>query len=166
MHDEPYANRLFNEIYHKTAILRKPITGIVSGYHELPYIFIAPDEENPSKSVEVNGKISVSPRFILTPEYLGEKFGDVFDPETFSEDIQGRFFSFAYSTKRNVKIESQQFTIENIEEKAEERLNRVHDNLMSAENIRTGLIFGPRFKYYPISLDKFIGDIIDREFKI
>ena len=159
-------NPLFQEIYHKTDILRKPISGIVSGYHELPYILVAPDDDNPSASLEINGKISVSPKFVISPHQLQETFGDVFDPETFSEDLQGRFFSFAYSNKRNVKVENEKFSIANIDERAEEVLTRIEDRLLSQENIKTGLIFGPKFKYYPISIDKFISEIVDREFRI
>jgi hypothetical protein len=166
MNKDPYKSHIYNEVFRATSILKKPVTGIVSGYHELPYILIAPDEENPDKSLEINGKINVSPKIVISPEYLGETFGDVFDPETFSQEIQGRLFSFAYSSKRNLKVESEQFSITNHESKAEERLNEIQDILQMQENIRTGLIFGPRFKYYPVSLDKFIGEIIDREFRV
>ena len=80
---------LFKEIFHKTTIMRKPINGIVSGYHELPYIFIAPNEDNNLHSVEINGKINVSPKFIISSSMLNETFGNVFDPETFDKDLQG-----------------------------------------------------------------------------
>ncbi len=159
-------NEHLREIFFKTNVLRKPLSGIVSGYHELPYIFIAPDEANVSATVEINGKINVSPKFIITPGMMGETFGQVFDPETFDKEIQGRLFSFAFGNKKNVKVESEYFTIRNYEEKPEERLNRVNDQLSSQENIKTGLIFGPQFKYYPVSLDRFINEIVDREFRV
>jgi hypothetical protein len=159
-------NEHLREIFHTTNILRKPISGIVSGYHELPYILIAPDENNDTASIEINGKINVSPKFVITPDMLGESFGDVFDPETFDKEIQGRLFSFAFGRKKNVKVESEYFNIKNYEEKPEERLNRVNDQLGMQENIRTGLIFGPKFKYYPVSLDRFINEIIEREFRV
>ena len=146
--------------------MRKPITGIVSGYHQLPYILIAPDENNDSHAIEINGKINVSPKFIISPGMIRESFGDVFDPETFDKDLQGRFFSFAYSNKKNIKIESEFFKIRNIEEKAEEYIKRVLDQLLGQENINTGLIFGPQFKYYPVSLDRFINEIVEREFNV
>ena len=92
------------KIFHTTKILRKPITGIVSGYHELPYILVAPDEEKPSNSVEINGKINVSPKFIISPSALQESFSDVFDPETFDKEIEGRLFSFAYSNKKKISV--------------------------------------------------------------
>jgi hypothetical protein len=159
-------NQFLKDIFNKTDIVRKPISGIVSGYHELPYILIAPDEANESASVEINGKINVSPKFIITPNMLGETFGDVFDPETFDKELQGRMFSFTYTNKKNVKIESEYFNVQNFDEKPEEHLNRINDQLGSQENIRTGLIFGPKFKYYPVSLDRFINEIVDREFRV
>ncbi len=166
MPSEPYQNRLFKEVYAMTSVLRKPLSGIVSGYHELPYILVAPDESDPSRSMEISGKITVSPKFVISAEHLGESFAEVFDPATFSDDIQGRLFSFAYSSKRSVKVQSERFSITNHEEKADECVNRINDRLLMQENIRTGLILGPRFKYYPISIDRFINEILDREFRI
>jgi hypothetical protein len=138
----------------------------VSGYHELPYILIAPDETNESASIEINGKINVSPKFVITPNMLGDTFSDVFDPETFDKELQGRMFSFAIAHKKSVKIESEYFNIKSCEEKPQEHLDRVNDQLGVQENIRTGLIFGPMFKYYPVSIDRFINEIVEREFRV
>lgn len=154
------------KIFYTTKILKKPISGIVSGYHELPYILVAPDDGNPSHSIEINGKINVSPKFIISPSSINESFGEVFDPETFDNEIQGRLFSFAFSDKKNIKVESEYFTVKNFEEKPNEHVDRVHDRLLMQENIKTGLILGPHFKYYPISIDRFINEILDREFRV
>jgi hypothetical protein len=159
-------NELFKEIFHKTMILRKPITGIVSGYHQLSYILIAPDEENNAHAVEINGKINVSPKFIISPAMLQETFGDVFDPDTFDKDLQGRFFSFAFGNKKNFKVENEYFQVKNVEETSEDYSKKVLDRLLMQENISTGLIVGPRFKYYPVSIDRFINEIIEREFNV
>lgn len=97
---------------------------------------------------------------------LSDSFGEVFDPETFDKDLQGRVFSFAYGNKKGIKIESEYFSIKNVEEKAEEYSRKVLDQLMGQENIDTGLIFGPHSKYYPVSLDRFINDILEREFNV
>ncbi len=67
---------------------------------------------------------------------------------------------------KNIKIENEYFNVKNFEEKADDHLERVHDFLMMQENIKTGLIYGPHFKYYPISLDRFINEIVDREFRV
>jgi hypothetical protein len=163
--NHPENDETLREVYHKTDILRKPISGIIAGYHQLPYILIAPDDDNPSHTVEINGKINVSPKFILSPQALQETFGDIFDPETFDREIQGRVFSFAYTKNKPVKIESEYFRLQNYEEKPEEHLRRVHDTLLVQENTRTGLIFGPAFQYYPVSVDRFISEIVDREFR-
>jgi hypothetical protein len=154
------------EVYHRTEILRKPLTGIVSGYHELPYMLVSPDNENEAYSVRITGKINVSPRFIVTPGMLGERFGELFDPETFDRTIHGRLFSFAYHRGKNFKLESERFEVRNYEEKAQEHIDRLHDELMREENIVTALIFGPRFDYYPVSIDRFLTEILEREFRL
>jgi hypothetical protein len=163
---DPRKNELIQEVFQQTRIVRKPLVGIISGYHQLPYILIAPDDEDSARSIEINGTINVSPKFVISPAQLGETFGDVFDPATFNQDIQGRFFSFAYSRKRNLKIESEYLTIKNIDIRAEEYLDKMHDDLQMLENIKTALIFGPRFQYYPISVDRFVNEIVDREFRV
>jgi hypothetical protein len=159
-------NETVREVYYKTEILRKPISGIVSGYHELPYILITPRDENPALTIEVNGKINVSPKFVISPHALQATFGEIFDPETFNQDLQGRVFSFAYADNRQLSIENEYFRMEIFEERPEEHLDRVNDMLMSEENTRTGLIFGPRFRYYPVSIDRYISEIIEREFRV
>ena len=110
--------------------------------------------------------IAVSPRFVITPSQLAETFGDVFDAATFDRDIQGRIFSFAVSRRKNVKVESEKFEIRNFEEKPQAHLDRVHDELLRQENVHTGLIFGPRFDYYPVSIDRFVNEVLDREFRV
>jgi hypothetical protein len=164
--DESQFNQELQELYHKTTILRKPISGIVSGYHVLPYILIAPDDENSSHSIEINGTINVSPKFIISPGMMNETFGDVFDAETFDKQLEGRFFSFTYTGRKNIKLQNDSFKIEHFEESLDDRINRVTDILMQQENTKTGLISCPRFHYYPVSLDKFISEILDREFRV
>ena len=159
-------NEIIKDVFYQTRILRRPVSGIVSGYHELPYILVSPDDAVGGHAIEINGKISVSPKFIISPGMLQETFGQVFDPETFDKDIEGRLFSFAYSSKKNVKIENRDFQVKNIEEDPEGYLNKIHDNLLMQENVRTALVWGPQFKFYPVSLDKLINEILDREFRV
>jgi len=166
MNSSDKTNEAMREVYQRTDIVRKPICGIVSGYHNLPYIMVAANEDNPKHSIQVSGQINVSPKFVISASALAETFGDVFDPETFHSDIEGRIFSFACVNNRNMKIESKNFTVERFEEPASERLERVTDLLMSKEDTRTGLIGCPDFRYYPVSIDKFISEIIDREFRV
>jgi hypothetical protein len=159
-------NTELQEVYNKTDIIRKPISGIVSGYHDIHYILIAPNEENASQTVEINGKINVSPKFIISPGMLNDSFGTVFDPDTFDKQIEGRLFSFCYAGKRNLKIRNESFQIINFEESPEDHCNRINDQLMQQENTKTALIFSPKFQFYPVSIDRFISEILDREFRV
>lgn len=158
-------NEFMRDVYRRTDIVRKPICGIVSGYHDLPYIMIAAGEDNTKRCVQISGQINVSPKFVISAAALSETFGDVFDPDTFDSDIEGRIFSFACVNNRNMKVESKKFLLEHFEEPSSQRLERVTDTLMSKEDTRTGLISCPDFRYYPVSIDKFISEIIDREFR-
>jgi hypothetical protein len=165
MNDHLLNNEL-QDLYNTTKIIRRPLSGIVSGYHDLPYILISPHDENASHSIEINGKISVSPKFIISPGMINESFGDIFDPETFDKQIEGRLFSFGYANKRNLKIQNESFRIDNFEEGPEDHCNRVNDQLMQEENTKSGLIFCPKFQFYPVSIDRFISEILDREFRV
>ncbi|MCL2689607.1 MAG: hypothetical protein FWE57_07160 [Chitinispirillia bacterium] len=166
MNGDNKTNEAMREVYNGTDIVRKPICGIVSGYHNLPYIMVAAYEDNPKRCTQVSGQINVSPKFVISASTLAETFGSVFDPGTFDSDIEGRIFSFANISNRNMKIESKNFSIEHFEESFSERLERVTDLLMSQEDTRTGLIGCPNFRYYPVSIDKFISEILDREFRV
>lgn len=158
-------NEPLKEIYNKTDILRRPISGIISGYHQLSYTLVAPSKESISFTVEINGKINVSPKFIISANSLRETFGDVFDPETFDTDIEGRVFSFGMSKHQGkFKIENEYFKLTRHEINPQEHLEKVNDQLMRSEDTRTGLIFCPNIQFYPISLDRFISEILDREF--
>ena len=161
------SNASMREVYDRTDILRKPLCGIVSGYHDLPYIMVAPSsQEDGRKTAEVTGRICVSPKFIISADTLTETFGDVFEPDTFDRNIEGRIFSFASGVNRNVKVESKYFNLHHFDEPPHDYLERMRDTLMSREDTRTGLIFSPDLRYYPVSIDKFISEIVDREFRV
>lgn len=161
-----YSNPTLRNVFNNTKVHRKPITGIVSDYHELPYILITPAETDHTSSIKITGKIKVSPKLILSSATLSESFGDIFDEETFDSEITGRVFSFAHAKKRNLKVESEDFTIKEISYSADNSLEREIDKLAMSEELKTAIIFGPSYKYYPISIDKFINEILDREFRI
>jgi len=160
------SNPVMREVYDGTDIVRKPICGIVSGYHDLPYIMVASCREDTGRTAEITGQICVSPKFIISMGSLAETFGDVFDPETFDAEIEGRIFSFARPGSRNVKVESKKFNLQYFDEPPTDYLDRISDTLMSREDTRTALIFSPDFRYYPVSIDKFITEIVEREFRV
>ena len=94
-HAEPeYLRRVFEN----TQVLRKPVTGIVTGYHVLPYILVGPDEEQHQRSIEIRGRVRVSPRLIISPRQVGQTYGELFDdPELMDKALVGRVFSFLYA---------------------------------------------------------------------
>jgi hypothetical protein len=159
--DPEYLKRVFED----TQILRKPIAGIVTGYHVLPYILVGPDEEGHQRSIEIRGTIRVSPRLIISPRHFGQTYGELFnDPELMDKTLVGRFFSFLYATRHNVQMESDDLRITRVEQDPRSQIEQALDDLMRGEILNTGLIFSPDVKFYPVSIERFIAEIVDREF--
>ncbi len=161
-HAEPeYLKKVFED----TQVLRKPITGIVSGYHVLPYILVGPDEERDQRSIEIRGRIRVSPRLIISPRHVGQTYGELFDdPEVMDKALVGRVFSFLYAARHNVQLESDDLRVIKAERDPRAQIDRAMDDLMREEILDTGLIFSPDIKFYPVSIERFITEILDREF--
>jgi hypothetical protein len=152
-------------VFEATEILRKPITGIVAGYHMLPYILVGPIDEGGDRSVEIRGRIRVSPRLIISPRHLGQTYSELFnDPEIMDKTLVGRLFSFLYARRPNVQLESDELKISRSSRDARTQLDIALDQLMGGEILDTGLIFSPDVKFYPVSLERFITEILDREF--
>jgi hypothetical protein len=161
-HDPEFLKHLFET----TEILRKPISGIISGYHVLPYILVGPQEEQPHRSVEIRGKIKVSPRLVLAPGRAGQTYGDLFkEHEVMDETLVARVFSFMYSSKHQVQLESEDLHIQRSDRNPQAQIERALDELAQREVINTGLILAPNVRFYPVSLDRFITEILDQEFR-
>ncbi|RJP20704.1 MAG: hypothetical protein C4520_11145 [Candidatus Abyssobacteria bacterium SURF_5] len=157
-------SHLFREVFEETEILKKPTAGYVSGYHMLPYILLGRSLQKSTNVVEIRGRITVSPKFVISPEVLGPTYGDLFGCDGIDENIVGRIFAFPYVKKNQVNIESEELTITNLETCLESALAAVYDELERKEIINTGVIFTPNVRFYPVSLEKFILKILDREF--
>jgi hypothetical protein len=156
-----YLKRVFED----TQVLRKPITGILTGYHVLPYILVGPDEERTQQSIEIRGTIRVSPRLVLSPRHLGQTYGELFnDPELMEKTLVGRVFTFLYATRQNVQLESDDLRIIRAERDPRAQIERALDDLMREEVLNTGVILSPDVKFYPVSIERFITEILDREF--
>ena len=152
-------------VFEATQVLRKPIAGIVTGYHVLPYVLVGPDEEHAQRSVEIRGKIRVSPRMILTPRHLGQTYEQLFDdPQVMDKTLVGRVFSFLYAGRQNVQLESAELRITRIDRDPRGQIENALDELMRREILDTGLIFAPEVRFYPVSIERFISEILDREF--
>ena len=129
-HDPEFLKHLFES----TEILRKPVAGIIAGYHVLPYILVGPQEEKPAASVEIRGKIKVSPRLVLAPGRAGQTYGDLFkEHELMDEALVARVFSFAYSNRHQVTLESEDLSIQRTD-----REPQAHPREASREERRPG----------------------------
>jgi hypothetical protein len=156
-HDPEFLKHLFES----TEILRKPVAGIIAGYHVLPYILVGPQEEKPAASVEIRGKIKV-----LAPGRAGQTYGDLFkEHELMDEALVARVFSFAYSNRHQVTLESEDLKIQRTDRNPQAQVERALDELSQREVINTGVILAPNVRFYPVSLDRFITEILDQEFK-
>ena len=161
-HDPEFLKHLFES----TEILRKPVAGIIAGYHVLPYILVGPQEEKPAASVEIRGKIKVSPRLVFAPGRAGQTYGDLFkDTDLMDQTLVARVFSFVYSSRHQVTLESEDLTIQRSDRNPETQIERALDELAQREVINTGVILAPDVRFYPVSLDRFITEILDQEFR-
>lgn len=154
-------------IFDRTQVLRKPLSGIVSGYHILPYILVGPEADGSERSIEVRGKIRVSPRLVLSPRTPMQTYGEVFEEtEYMDRALVGRVFSFLYSSRPHVQLENDDLRIRKVNTDPRTHLNRALDDLMRREVIDTGAILSPDAKFYPVSLERYIYEILDEEFRL
>ena len=162
---EPWEDpELLRHVFDETRVVRRPLRGIITGYHVLPYILVGPEVARPSRSVEVRGRIKVSPRLVISPGRDGPTYGELFgERELMHHALVARFFSFRYASR--VSLESEDLNIRRQERDPESVLERVLEELSQREVINTGVIVSPDPRYYPVSLDRFIREILDQEFK-
>jgi len=161
-HDPEFLKHLFDT----TEILRKPVSGIIAGYHVLPYILVGPQEERASGSVEIRGRIKVSPRLVLAPGRAGQTYGDLFkDSELMDQNLVARVFSFVYSSRHQVTLENEDLKIQRWDRDPHAQVERALDELAQREVINTGVILSPNVRFYPVSIDRFITEILDQEFR-
>lgn len=166
MSEERHDPEFLKHIFDTTQVLRKPVSGIIAGYHVLPYILVGPQEHRPSGSVEVRGKIKVSPRLVLAPGRAGQTYGDLFkDADLMDQTLVARVFSFVYSSRHQVTLESEDLKIQRSDRDPETQIERALDELSQREVINTGVILAPDVRFYPVSLDRFITEILDQEFR-
>ncbi len=151
-------------VFDETRVVRKPLTGIITGYHVLPYILVGPEHEQPSRSVEVRGRIKVSPRLVIGPGSAGPTYGEIFhESELMDRRLVARVFSFRYAPK--IALESEELRIRRHDRDPHGQLERVLEELAQREVINTGVIVSPDVRFYPVSVDRFISEILDAEFR-
>ncbi|HET7876980.1 MAG TPA: hypothetical protein VFN71_15760, partial [Methylomirabilota bacterium] len=134
--------------------------------HVLPYILIGPQQDQPTRSVEVRGRIKVSPRLILAPGRAGQTYGELFqERELMDQALVARVFSFVYSSRHQVTLENEDLKIERWDRDPRAQVERALDELARREVINTGVILAPNVRFYPVSLDRFITEILEQEFR-
>ncbi len=164
MAHEEHDPELLRHVFERTEVLRKPLTGIIAGYHVLPYILVGPEHEHPNRSVEVRGRIRVSPRLVITPGRDGPTYGELFgETELMDRTLTMRVFSFRYANR--VSLASEDLRIRRQERDTQGHLERVFEELTQREVIDTGVILSPDVRFYPVSVDRFIREILDQEFR-
>lgn len=160
------------EVFQATRIARSPVTGFVAGYHTLPFTLIGPNDEEgedgpASGSLKLTGKITVSPKLVMTINPNDERFADIFPEETPFMDrrLVGRVFGFSAAYRRNHRIRNEHLIVEKLSLPGEELLDKVIDELNRGEVINMGVIWCPAPRFYPVSLERFIVSVLDRELK-
>lgn len=162
--DEWADPELLRMVFEETRIVRKPLTGIIAGYHVLPYILVGTEPDRPARSVEVRGRIRVSPRLVIAAGGDGPTYGELFgERELMDRRLVARVFSFRYASR--VSLESDELQIRRQERDAPHHLDRVLDELVRREVIDTAVILSPDARFYPVSVDRFIREILDQEFR-
>jgi hypothetical protein len=155
---------LLQHVFDETSVVRTPMRGIIAGYHVLPYILVGSDHDTPAKSVEVRGRIKVSPRLVIAPGRDGPTYGELFgERDLMDQRIVARVFSFKYAGR--VSLESDDLMIRRQDRDAGSQVERVLEELSQREIIDTGVIMSPDARFYPVSLDRFIREILDQEFR-
>ena len=152
-------------IYDQTVVVRRPRYGIVTGYHELPYVCIGESFETGFNTTRVKGKVQVSPRFVLRPPQYGPSYEEIFGEENIDNALMGRIFGFMGFQDRPVEFTSEYLDVKHVDANVDRVLNETLDELERHEDITTGVLISPNAQYYPVSIEKFISTILDDEFR-
>ena len=67
--------------------------------------------------------------------------------------------------RHQVTLESEDLKIQRWDRNPQAQVERALDELSQREVINTGVILAPNVRFYPVSLDRFITEILDQEFK-
>jgi hypothetical protein len=70
-----------------------------------------------------------------------------------------------YSSRHQVTLESEDLNIQRSDRDPQAQVERAMDELAMREVINTGVIMAPNVRFYPVSLDRFITEILDQEFR-
>ncbi len=163
MKDDWEDSELLRHVFEHTEVVRKPLSGIIAGHHVLPYVLVGPEHDQPGRAVEVRGRIRVSPRLVIGLGKAGPTYGEVFsETELMHRALVARVFSFRYAPR--LLLESEDLRIQRHDRDPHAHIERILEELARREVINTGVILSPEVRYYPVSIDRFIREILDQEF--
>ncbi len=153
-------------LFDRTVVIKQPRFGIVSGYHELPYVCLGESIESGYQTTEVRGRVQVSPRIVLRPSHLEPSYEEVFGTENVSNAIAGRLFGFLGFRGRPVECKSDYLHVSHSESSVDRVLAETLDRLERMEDITTSVLISPNAKYFPISIERLISAVLEDEFKV
>jgi hypothetical protein len=153
------------EIFDQTVVVRQPRYGIVSGYHELPYVCVGEGIERDTRATRISGKIQVSPRFLIRPHHLEPSYQEIFGEEHMPAALAGRMFGFLGFKGRPVECKSEYLKVEHLDKSVEETLNDALDYMARMEDITTGVLVSPNPEYFPVSVERLIAAVLEDEFR-
>jgi len=160
----PLSGNEMRDIFDQTVIVRRPRWGIVSGYHELPYVCIGESFEAGATTTRVKGKVEVSPRFLIRPQHFEPSYDEIFGEDNVDGALVGRMFGFMGFRGKPIECKSDFIEVNHLNETVDGMLSRTLDELERHEDITTGVIITPNAQYYPVSVERFISSVLDDEF--
>lgn len=160
------SNRLLRAIYDQTRIVRRPTYGIITGYHEVPFVVLGESHEPGRTSTRIRGKIRVSPQLLLRPPSAEARYDDIFGEEQVDEVLVGRVFGFLGFRGRPVECTSDHLEVAHHDRSVELLLEEVLEDIEYREDITVGVVVTPDTRYYPVSIERLIASILDDEFRL
>ena len=156
--------REMRALFDQTVVVRQPRYGIVSGYHELPYVCLGESLESGYLTTRVKGRVQVSPRFLIRPPQYEPSYEDIFGADNVDEALMGRMFGFLGFRGHPVECKSEYLELKHLDASVDRVLNETLDDLERHEDITTGVIISPNTQYYPVSIERFISSVLEDEF--
>ena len=153
-------------VFNGTVIVRKPRYGIISGYHELPYVCLGTSVEPSHETTQVRGTVHVSPRFVIRPSGYEPSYDQIFGEDNVDAALAGRIFGFMGFRGKPVECKSEHLEVNYLQASVDTALAETLDSLDRYEDITTGVIITPESRYYPVSVERFISSILEDEFSV
>lgn len=152
------------DIFAQTVVVRKPRFGIVSGYHELPYVCVGESWEPAQRTTVIRGKVQVSPQFIIRPSQYNPSYDDIFGEEYTDSALVGRLFGFLGFRNHPVECKSEYLEVQHLDASIDRVLSGELDQLERHEDITTGVLISPNPQFFPVSVERFISAVLEEEF--